>query len=366
MFGSKSGTFLYSDKSRSRISIMALSKAFDNAIIPTGSLILVTGANGLIGSHVVDQFLAAGYNVRGTVRDNKRCQWMTDFFANRYNKVKFELAEVADFSKPGAFDEAVKGCAGVAHTTNHVDLFPKSPEPTISMAVDTVITALESAKKEPSVKRFVLTSSGWTTSLPKPDVEFTVTEQTWNNHDLDACAQTEPPPQGLQIFAASKTKAEKKAFEWVEENKPHFTFNAVLPDTVFGNILSPKDQGIPSTAGLVQSLFGGENYDYIHFVQPQHFVDVQDTGKLHVALMVDPETTGVRCLGYSAPFNWNDVLGVFRSLYPDRKFVDDMKLGKDLSVVDKKRGSDLLERYYGQQGWTDLKTTIKANVESFV
>jgi len=35
--------------------------------IPPGSKILVTGANGFIGSNVVDQLLSLGYFVRGTI-----------------------------------------------------------------------------------------------------------------------------------------------------------------------------------------------------------------------------------------------------------------------------------------------------------
>lgn len=38
-----------------------------HALLP-GSRILVTGANGYIASHVVDQLLALRYVVRGTIR----------------------------------------------------------------------------------------------------------------------------------------------------------------------------------------------------------------------------------------------------------------------------------------------------------
>lgn len=40
--------------------------------IPKDSLVLVTGINGYLGSHVADQFLEAGYRVRGTTRDLKK------------------------------------------------------------------------------------------------------------------------------------------------------------------------------------------------------------------------------------------------------------------------------------------------------
>ncbi|OBT87729.1 hypothetical protein VE02_04067 [Pseudogymnoascus sp. 03VT05] len=62
----------------------------DNAVIPKGSLVLVTGANGLMGSHVAKQFLEYGYK-------------------KDYGKDRFELVQVDDLTAKGAFDEAVKG-----------------------------------------------------------------------------------------------------------------------------------------------------------------------------------------------------------------------------------------------------------------
>ena len=77
--------------------------------IPKGSLVLVTGANGYIGSHVVDQFLAAGYKVRGTVRSETKGAWIKELFDEKYGSNKFELAIVPEIERRGAFDEAMKG-----------------------------------------------------------------------------------------------------------------------------------------------------------------------------------------------------------------------------------------------------------------
>ena len=77
--------------------------------IPKGSLVLVTGANGYIASHVVDQFLAAGYRVRGTVRSESKGAWVKDLFEQKYGSNKFELAVVPDMDKKGAFDDVMKG-----------------------------------------------------------------------------------------------------------------------------------------------------------------------------------------------------------------------------------------------------------------
>jgi nucleoside-diphosphate-sugar epimerase len=77
--------------------------------LPKGSLVLVTGANGWIASHVIDQLLQAGYNVRGSVREDSKAAWLKEYVADKYGAGKFEVVVVPDMSIDGAFDEAVKG-----------------------------------------------------------------------------------------------------------------------------------------------------------------------------------------------------------------------------------------------------------------
>lgn len=71
--------------------------------------ILVTGANGYLASHVIDQFLAQDYTVRGTVRNIEANKWLQDYFDKKYGNGKLTLVQVEDFGKDGCFDEAVKG-----------------------------------------------------------------------------------------------------------------------------------------------------------------------------------------------------------------------------------------------------------------
>jgi nucleoside-diphosphate-sugar epimerase len=92
----------------------------ENRAIPPGSLVVVTGANGFIASHVADQFLEARYRVRGTVRNIHRAGWLQGFFDQRYVPDKFGLIEAPKMEAPGAFDEAVKGASGVAHVVTPV------------------------------------------------------------------------------------------------------------------------------------------------------------------------------------------------------------------------------------------------------
>jgi uncharacterized protein YbjT (DUF2867 family) len=80
-----------------------------NSALPAGSIVLVTGINGLIGSHVANQLLKAGYRVRGTVRDAQKTQWAQALFDKLYGEGKFGMVEIKDLTVEGAFDEALKG-----------------------------------------------------------------------------------------------------------------------------------------------------------------------------------------------------------------------------------------------------------------
>lgn len=77
--------------------------------LPSRATVLVTGVNGLIGSHVADQLLEHGYKVRGTVRDTQKSSWAVEFFEKKFGPGLFDLVEVQDITKEGAFDRFLEG-----------------------------------------------------------------------------------------------------------------------------------------------------------------------------------------------------------------------------------------------------------------
>lgn len=129
---------------------------------------------------------------------------------------------------------------------------------------------LESAAKQPSVKRFVYTSSSTAATAPKPNIEFKITTETWNQEDIDAAWA--PPPyledRKCAVYGASKTQGEQEVWKFMKEKKPHFTANAVLPNANFGLILD-KDQPA-GTGAWVKEVYNG-NYDPIKDIPPRKF-----------------------------------------------------------------------------------------------
>ncbi|KAF2092128.1 aldehyde reductase [Saccharata proteae CBS 121410] len=336
-----------------------------NPTIPKGSLILVTGANGFIGSHVADKFLEAGYKVRGTVRDPKKQSWLTGFFNSKYGDGSFSLVPVADMAAEGAFDEAVKGVSAVAHVASVVTFDP-DPNKVIPPVIAGTLNAIKAAAKEPMVKSFVLTSSSTAAVMPVPNKEMTVTADSWN--DEAVAAAWAPPPydpiRGIYTYSASKTQGEQELWKWVKENKPSFVVNTVLPNANFGRVLDPKNQGFPSTGNWPVLVFKGE-LDMIRHFPPQWYVDVEDSALLHVAAVLRPDVKNERLFAFGEPYSVSSILAAFRKMFPDHKFAEDVPgEGRDISkIVPRERANTILKEMGKKEGFSSLEEGLKKNVE---
>jgi nucleoside-diphosphate-sugar epimerase len=96
-----------------------------------------------------------------------------------------------------------------------------------SRAIDGAINAAKAAHKA-GIKRFVYTSSSFAVTQPKPNVEFTITTESWNDEAVEKCEKGEA--DGATIYAASKVKAERALFVWVKENAPGMVVNSRKSD----------------------------------------------------------------------------------------------------------------------------------------
>ncbi|KAI2614880.1 aldehyde reductase [Hypoxylon sp. NC1633] len=331
-------------------------------LISPGSLVVVTGANGFIGSHIVDQFLKYGYRVRGTVRSASKYQWVQEHFDKTYGPGKFELFEVADMLASGAFDETVKGASGFVHNATPV-MGGADPYAVVPIAVDSTLRALESAAKEPGMKRVVLTSSSGSAVTAVANKVFTVDSNSWNESAVEA-AYAPPPYEGVErtalVYFASKVKGEQAAWKWMKENNPHFTLNAVLPNANFGPPVNFASQGYRSTLSWVKTAFENPDAspDSLPGMVPQYYVDVRDDAAIHVAALIYPDVKGERLFAFAYPFNWNDIIRSLKDLFPGREFAKEIpNLGTDKSKIANERAEEVLKRLTGH-GWTSFQDSI--------
>lgn len=315
---------------------------------------LVTGVNGFIGSHVAEELLIAGFKVRGTSRSTAKAQYLVDRLEAKFGAGKIEIVEVSDMIHDGAYDKAIAGVSGIVHLAS-VLTFGTDPKEVVEPSVQGVLNVFKSALKEPSVKSFVYTSSSTACFLSVAEEKIKISKDTFNESAIKAAYGPDPTP--FQVYAASKTAAEQALWKAVKEESPSFQVATVLPDANYGSLMKPDGN---STGSWVIDLYNGK--DYAFDFPPQWFVDVSDDAKLHVAALIDPACNGERIFASAEPYNWNDILAIFRKIEPNKSFLEDRKgLGRARSEIPNGEAEELLKKHYGH-GWTSLEESIRQNV----
>jgi dihydroflavonol-4-reductase len=129
--------------------------------------VLVTGANGFVGSHLCKQLLEKGDEVRGLVRPGSDRRQLTG--------VEVELVE-GDVADPATLGPALEGVEIVYHTAAMVRFFvpDKVRKAMVAANVDGTRNMIEAAQQA-GVKRFVHTS---TIAVLKRHADGTVSDET--------------------------------------------------------------------------------------------------------------------------------------------------------------------------------------------
>jgi len=227
--------------------------------IPEGSWVLVTAANGYTGSHIVIELLKRGFKVRGTVRDSSCGQWLLndDIISPFARRGDLELV-VAHCSVPNAFDDVVKGVSAVIYNAIISDIVP-DPNITISATVRAALNVCRSAAREPSIRRFVITSTFWTVAMPIPGVTDTITNlDTWNEAALEAAWAPPPyePDRVLHVYFAAKIESEKAIWTFANDERLPWVVNSVSPCCIMGDLRDDKQlHAVPPQ--LLESLYLG-------------------------------------------------------------------------------------------------------------
>lgn len=126
------------------------------------------------------------------------------------------------------------------------------PDPicVIPKMIAATLNLLNAAANHEGVKRLVLTSSSTAAFISKQNEACIVTEgissciqymacnqlltlipDSWNHSAVQAAWSEGTPAEQkpFLVYAASKTEAERAAWTWVQDNKPGFVLNTVLP-----------------------------------------------------------------------------------------------------------------------------------------
>ena len=118
----------------------------------------ITGATGFIGSHVVQNALAAGTRVRLSVRKEEQIHTLKHLFSTESNQLDFVV--IPDIADPEAFTGKLEGVEYVIHIASPMPGKGQDFQSDyLKPAVEGTVAVLQAAKAARSVKRVVVTSS---------------------------------------------------------------------------------------------------------------------------------------------------------------------------------------------------------------
>ncbi|KAK7472041.1 hypothetical protein VKT23_000152 [Stygiomarasmius scandens] len=291
--------------------------------VPVGSKVLVTGANGFIAIWLVQYLLERGYIVRGTVRSEEKAKFLRNLFAG-YGE-RFETVIVSDITEEGAFDDAVKGIDAIEHIASPLHLKVDSePEELVKPAVRGTVGILEAAAKYgPNVKRIVITSSIASIVRMTSD-PIVLSEKDWNEQSVKQVEEQGRSADGATKYRASKTLAERAAWDFYNEHKSQLSWDLVVinPTIAFGPTI--QDISNPSALGLSASHWyenivtgskvpidgtGSNKAD-------SEWVDVRDLAEAHVRALQKQEAGGERIIVSAGPFRYQEWMDVVNSFDP--------------------------------------------------
>ena len=251
------------------------------------STVLVTGGSGFIGCHCILQLLAAGYQVRTTVRTLKREADVRAMLKVAGVEPGDRLSFVAaDLANDAGWTEAVAGCEYVLHVASPLPAsVPKHEDELIVPAREGALRVLRAAR-DAGVKRVVLTSSFAAIGYGQEQQDTPFNETNWSGLNGDVSA-----------YGKSKTLAERAAWDFLAKEGGSLELAVINPVAVFGPVLGPD---YSSSILLVQRLMVGAmpGCPRLYF----GLVDVQDVADIHLRAMTNPAAKGERFLATAGDF----------------------------------------------------------------
>lgn len=278
-----------------------------------------TGGSGFIAAHVLDILLEHGHSVVTTVRSKEKAQKIKDAHPQTPTS-KLDFRIVPDIAQEGAFDEAVKidGLEVVIHTAspfhfNITDTKKDLLDPAI-IGTTGVLKAIK--KNSPSVKKVVITSSfaAIVDGGKGYGVGHTYSEKDWNPITEEQALQN--PGNG---YRASKTFAEKAAWDFVEREKPNFTLSTMNPPLVLGPIVHYLNSldALNTSNQRIRNLITGQCKQEIPESGVFLWVDVRDIALSHVKAIEVPEAAGKRFFVTAGYFSNRELAEIIRKNFPE-------------------------------------------------
>jgi dTDP-glucose 4,6-dehydratase len=225
--------------------------------------VLVTGADGFIGSHLTESLVKAGYSVRAFVMYNSfnSWGWLEQIPEEIKNSIEIFAGDVRD---PHGVDEAVRGCEAVLHLAALIAIpySYNSPDTYVDTNVKGTLNILQASRKS-GVKRIIHTS----TSEVYGTARFVpITE--------------EHPLQGQSPYSASKIGADQLAYSFYSS----FGLPVVIARPF--NTYGPRQSARAVIPTVITQIANGAEQLKLGMITPtRDFSFVQDTVDAFVATL---------------------------------------------------------------------------------
>jgi nucleoside-diphosphate-sugar epimerase len=239
--------------------------------------VLVTGGSGFVGSHLILQLLAAGHDVRSTVRSLTREGEVRAMLRNGGGNDERLSFVAADLVRDDGWAAAVEGCEYVMHVASPLPpTAPKTEDELIIPARDGAVRVLRFAR-DAGVKRVVFTSTCGAVYYGYPPQTEPFDETSWTNLAGE-----------MSTYVKSKALAERAVWDFMAKEGGELELSVVNPAGIFGPVLG-KDFS-SSIEIITRMLKGMPACPRIYL----GVVDVRDVADLHVRAMTNPAAKGER------------------------------------------------------------------------
>ncbi|KAF8859161.1 NAD(P)-binding protein [Acephala macrosclerotiorum] len=257
----------------------------------TSRRVLLTGANGFLGTHILSELLKAGFFVRSVVRSQAKASQLSKVFPEYSSRMDFGI--VPDMTVPGAFNQVVQASPPFTTILHQASPFffatTTKSEDFLLPAIEGTTNLLKAVKEfAPEVKLVIYTSSSLSSFSTNKGV----------------------------AYRASKKYAELAGWNFIKEERPNFDFISINPPMIYGPMFHP--------AGSVEEINKSNARIYNNFINSKKdaemppggvhpYVDVRDLAIAHVRAVVTPEVGGQRIIVGSKSVSSQEIADLLRN-----------------------------------------------------
>ena len=281
--------------------------------------VLVTGADGFIGSHLVEKLLDEGYNVRAFVYYNSfnSWGWLDTLDKNKLRKIEIFSGDIRD---PNGVKEAMKGIDIVFHLAALIAIpfSYHSPDSYVDTNIKGTLNVLQAAR-DLKTKRVLITS----TSEVYGTAKYVPIDE---NH----------PYQGQSPYSATKIGADRLAESFYRSFNMPITI--VRPFNTYG----PRQSSRAVIPTIITQLLNGETEIKLGALTPtRDFNYVKDTVKGFIEIAKSENTIGEEInIATCSEISIGELaLEIINQINPKAKIIcDEERLRPDKSEVNRLLG----------------------------